>query len=114
MPEMVSVRTIQMLLGASYLFPAFIAVAQSSQKIVLVIFVIIMMSSAYLTGKIVPDVYVPRGAVLRICGVALGVIAISVVVEAAGGSRSLEWVGIVTAYCAGNRLKAGDAIGSLR
>lgn len=105
MPVTVSIRMLQALLGTAYLLLAAIAVIRSPGPVMALAAVGVMLG-AYLTSRTIPDAFVSRDAVFRICAVGLVVIAIGIVADAAGGSRALGWAAIVMAYCAGNRLKA--------
>lgn len=105
MPMTVSVRMLQALLGLAYLLLATVALARSHDLVTMIIAAGLMLGG-YLTGRTVPDAFVSRDAVLRICLVGLVVIAAGFVADVAGGSRALQWASIVMAYCAGNRLKA--------
>jgi hypothetical protein len=105
MPETVNVRAIQALLGVAYLLLAAIALARASMILTAAI-ATGMMLLAYVTGRTIPDVLVPREAILRACGIGLIVLLIGALMDLWGGANELGWVSVAMAYCAGNRLRA--------
>ena len=105
MPSTVSVRLLQALLGAAYVSVALVALAKSPGLVTLLVAAGAMLVS-YLTARTIPDAFVSPDAALGICAVGLAIICIGAVADAIGGPRILEWIAIVMAYCAGNRLRA--------
>lgn len=105
MPQLVSVRAIQALLGAAYLLLAVFAVGRAHMPLTAII-AAGMMLVAYVTGITIPDVLVRREAIPRVCGVGLVVISVGAAMDLWGGANQLTWVSVAMAYCAGNRLRA--------
>jgi hypothetical protein len=105
MPGMIRVRATQAVMGIVYALLAAIAVARSETPLA-VLFAAAIMIGSYLTGRTIPDFYVPQNAIFRVCGVGLMVMTAGFAVDLVGGSKAIGWALVVMAYCAGNRLKA--------
>ena len=105
MPSNISVRLLQAFLGIAYLFLAAIAVVRAPSLGTLLVSGGAMLVS-YLTARTIPDALVSQDAALGICAVGLVIICVGALADAVGGHRASEWVAIVMAYCAGNRLRA--------
>lgn len=105
MPQLVSVRSLQAMMGAAYAFLAIVAVLRAPGAVVAAT-AIAMALGAYATGRTVPDFQIPSGRIVEACGLGLLVVAVGVAADLIGGSGALGWASVVMAYCAGNRLKA--------
>lgn len=105
MPGLVSVRMLQALLGTAYAILAGVAMVRAPNPMVLLVAAGAVLLS-YMTARTIPDAFVSLDAVFGTSAVAVAFIGIGAVADAMGSPHALEWVAIVMAYCAGNRLRA--------
>jgi len=105
MPQLVSIRAIQTVMGAAYVLLAAIALGRVATPSTAII-AAGMMLVGYLTGRTIPDVLIRREAIFQVCAVGLIIGLVGAAMDLWAGAKDLGWVSIAMAYCAGSRLRA--------
>ena len=80
MPQLVSIRAIQTLMGAAYVLLAAVALGRAATPPTAII-AAGMMLLGYVTGRTIPDVLIRREAILQVCGVGLIVVLVGVAMD---------------------------------
>lgn len=105
MAEFVRLRALQAMMAAAYAALAAIALVRDPLPLRIILCAGVA-AAAYLTGRSLPDIMIPREAIPRAIGIGLIVALVGAAVEMAGDPHALGWVSIAMACCAGNRLRA--------
>jgi len=105
MAEFVRLRALQAMMAAAYAALAAIALVRDPLPLRIILCAGVA-AAAYLTGRSLPDIMIPREAIPRAIGIGLIVALVGAAVEMGGDPHALGWVSIAMACCAGNRLKA--------